>query len=121
MISIMARTLLDRPIARILLALVCLYAPYAWLVLIDYPWDSYRWLWIKMWLVLPGILVHLIQAIHMLLDWMGFLIMGAVTCGIVFKITLSAARGWQSAVIVSVLAALLSAANSWIAYRMFLF
>jgi hypothetical protein len=111
----------DAPFGRILLVLVCLYAPYAWLILIDYPWNSYRWLWIKMWPVLPGILVLTSRAIRLLPDWIGYLVMGAVTCGIVFKITLSAARGWQSAVIVSVLAALLSAANSWIAYRMFLF
>jgi hypothetical protein len=44
--------------------------------LVDYPWDSYSWLWIKLWLLLPGILVHLIHAIHLLPDWMGFLIMG---------------------------------------------
>ena len=85
-------TLIDRPIARILLVLVCLYAPYAWLVLIDYPWDSYRWLWIKMWLVLPGILVHFSQTIHLLPDWSGFIIMGAVTCGIVALSTVQAAR-----------------------------
>ena len=116
----MAGTLFDRPIARILLVLVCLYAPYAWLVLIDYPWDSYRWLWIKMWLVLPGILVHLIQAIHLLPDWMGFLIMGAVTCGIVALSTVLAARSKRSAIIVSVIVGLLSCANSWISYRLFL-
>ena len=117
----MAGTLIDRPIARILLVLVCLYAPYAWLVLIDYPWDSYRWHWIKMWLVLPGILVHLIQAIHLLPDWMGFLIMGAVTCGIVALSTVLAARSKRSAIIVSIIVGLLSCANSWIAYRLFLF
>ena len=94
----MAGTLIDRPIARILLVLVCLYAPYAWLVLIDYPWDGYRWHWIKMWLVLPGILVHLSQTIHLLPDWIGFLIMGAVTCGIVALSTVwrHGARGQRS-------------------------
>jgi hypothetical protein len=116
----MAGTLIDRPIARILLVLVCLYAPYAWLVLIDYPWDSYRWLWIKMWLVLPGILVHLIQAIHLLPDWMGFLIMGAVTCGIVALSTVLAARSKKSAIITSIIVGLLSCANSWITYKLFL-
>ena len=62
----MTGTLNDRATARILLVLFCLYAPYAWLVLIDYPWDSYRWQWIKMWPVLPGILVHLNPTIHLL-------------------------------------------------------
>ena len=113
-------TLLDRPIARILLVLVCLYAPYAWLVLIDHPWDSYRWLWIKLWLVLPGIVVLLVQAIHMLPDWIGFLSMGAVTCGIVALSTFLAARSKRSAIIVSVTIGQLSCGNSWISYRLFL-
>lgn len=36
--------------------IVVLYAPYAWLLTIDYLWSSYRWSWIRMWPVLPGLL-----------------------------------------------------------------
>jgi hypothetical protein len=39
-----------------LVTLACLYLPYIWLLLIDYPWDSYQWGWIKLWPVLPGLL-----------------------------------------------------------------
>jgi hypothetical protein len=117
----MAGTLIDRPIARILLVFVCTYAPYAWLVLIDYPWDTYRWLWIKMWLLLPGILVLLTRAINLLPDWMAFLIMGAVTCGIVAVSAVLAARSKRSAIIVSIIVGLFSCANSWISYRLFCF
>ena len=117
----MAGTLVERPLARILLVLGCLYAPYAWLVLIDYPWNSYRWHWIKMWPVLPGILVHVSQTIHLLPDWIGYLILGAVTCGMVALITILATRGKRSAVIVSIVVGLLSCANSWISYQLFLF
>jgi hypothetical protein len=120
MVLIMTGTLLDRPIARILLVLVCLYAPYAWLVLIDHPWDAYRWLWIKLWLVHTGILVLLSRTILLMPDWMGFLIMGAVTCGIVALSTVLAARSKRSAIIVSVIVGLLSCANSWFSYRLFL-
>jgi hypothetical protein len=121
MVLIMAGTVLDRPTARILMVLVCLYAPYTWLVMIDYPWDSYRWLWIKLWLLLPGILVHLVQAIHLLPDWIGFLAMGAVTGGIVAVSTVLAARSKRSAIIVSGIVGLLSCANSWISYLLFRF
>ena len=117
----MAGTLIDRPIARIVLVLVCLYAPYAWLVLIDSPWDGYRLLWIKLWPVLPGILVLLNQRIHLLPDWTGFLIMGLVACGIIALSTVLAARSKRSAIIVSIIVGLLSAANSWVSYRMFCF
>src|SRR5271166_617486 len=117
----MAGTLVERPLARILLVLGCLYAPYGWLVLIDYPWNSYRWQWIKMWLVLPGILVLVSQTIHLLPDWIGFLIMGAVSCGIVVLSTVLAARSKRSAIIVSIVVGLLSCENSWISYRLFLY
>ncbi len=117
----MARILMERRLDRILMALVCLYAPYSWLVLIDVPWDGYRWHWIKMWPVLPGILAHASQTIHLLPDWIGFLIMGVVTAGIVALITMLAARGKRSALIVSIIVGLLSCANSWISYRLFLF
>ncbi len=35
--------------------LVCVYTPYSWVLWIDYPWSDYRWLWIKMWPILPGV------------------------------------------------------------------
>ena len=31
------------PIVRMLICLFCLYAPYSWILLIDYPWNGYRW------------------------------------------------------------------------------
>jgi len=71
--------------------------------------------------VLPGILVHASQPIHLLPDWIGYLIMGAVTSGIVALITILAIRGKRSAIMVSVVVGLLSCANSWISYQLFLF
>jgi hypothetical protein len=118
---IIVGTLTNKALARILLVMVCLYAPYSWLVLIDYPWDAYRWLWIKLWLVLPGILVLLSRTIHLLPDWMRLLIMGAVASGIVALSTVIAARSKRSAIMVSIIVGLLSCANSWISYRLFLF
>lgn len=116
----MAGRLIDGALGRILLVLACLYAPYAWLVLMDYPWDGYRWHRIKMWPVLPGILAHASQTVHLLPDWIGYLIMAAATAGIVALITILAARSRRSAIIVSVIVGLLSSANSWIAYQLFL-
>ena len=36
-------------------ALLLVYAPYSWLVIIDHPWNAELWHWIKMWPVLPGV------------------------------------------------------------------
>lgn len=117
----MVGALLDQKPARILLVLVCLYAPYSWLVLMNYPWNGYRWHWVKMWPVLPGILVHVNQTIHLLPDWIGYLIMGVVTGLIVTLITMLAARSRRSAIIVFFIVGLVSSVNSWISYQLFLF
>ncbi|MEM8738001.1 MAG: hypothetical protein AAGG38_05930 [Planctomycetota bacterium] len=34
-----------------------MWLPFAWVVLMDYSWDSYRMTWVRMWTVLPGIYV----------------------------------------------------------------
>ena len=55
------RCLLDSPTGSrswarsYLVTIACLYLPFGWLVVQDYPWDSYRWYWIKMWPILPGL------------------------------------------------------------------
>jgi hypothetical protein len=45
-----------RWIASLAIMFLALYAPYSWLLWINYPWSEYRWLWIKMWPGLPMIL-----------------------------------------------------------------
>jgi len=36
---------------------IIMYAPYSWLLFIDYPWSDYHWLWVKIWLGLPGLVL----------------------------------------------------------------
>jgi len=45
----------------ILVALLIVYGPYCWLLLMDYPWNSYRLLLLKMWLLLPGVVSYFIM------------------------------------------------------------
>jgi hypothetical protein len=110
----------ERPLPRVALALACLYAPYSWLVLIGHPWDSYRWHWIKMWPVLPGLLVHAIPAVHRQPDWLSYLAMGGVTALIVASIALASRRSQRAALVTAAVVVLLSGANAWIAYQRFL-
>lgn len=110
----------DRPMPRVALALACLYAPYAWLLLLDGPWDSYRWHWVRMWPILPGLLAHAIPAVHRLADGLGYVVMAMAT-SLVFALVVSLARrGRRTAILVSVVVAAFSVANAWIAYRLFL-
>jgi hypothetical protein len=101
------------------MALACLYAPYAWLLLIDSPWDAYRRHWIGMWPVMPGLLVHAIPAIHRQPEWLGYLAMGVVTALILAPIALVLRRGRRAALIASGVVLVLSGANAWIAYQLF--
>jgi len=38
-------------------SLVLVYAPHSWLLIVRYPWDSYHIFWVKLWPVLPGLVV----------------------------------------------------------------
>jgi hypothetical protein len=42
------------------LALLLIYAPYGWLLVINCPWYSERWHFVKMWPVLPGVVANCI-------------------------------------------------------------
>lgn len=35
--------------------LLCVYLPYSWLLWIDYPWNDYRWTWLAMSPLMPGL------------------------------------------------------------------
>jgi hypothetical protein len=102
------------------MVLLSLYAPYSWLLLIDHPWDSYRWHWIGMWPTLPGLLVHAIPAVHRQPDRVGDLAMGLVTLIIIVPIALLSRRSLRAALVVSLLVVLLSGANAWMAYQLFM-
>jgi hypothetical protein len=110
----------DRLAPRLAIALLCLYAPYAWLVLISYPWNSYRLLWIKMWPVLPGLPLLLTPAVRQLQDWAQFWVMGLVTVSILLGIVaflLSKSR--RTATVTLIVAGLCSSLNSILAYGLF--
>ena len=119
--AIMTRALLEKPAARVVLMLTCLYVPYAWLLLIPDPWDSYRWQWIRMWPILPGLLVMLVPSIHDLPHGIGFFMMGLATSALAAPITIVAARSKWPAIVVAIVVGLLSCANSWISYELFRF
>ena len=39
--------------------LLCLHGPFSWLLVISYPWNSYRLTWLMLWPVLPGLFAGL--------------------------------------------------------------
>jgi hypothetical protein len=48
----------SRPVGTALAVVAtCLYAPFAWLLVIDYGWGEYRLFWLNLWPIMPGFLV----------------------------------------------------------------
>ena len=100
------------------LLLACVYLPYCWLLLIDYPWNSNRLLWLTLWPALPGLLVgalaHARDAVQLAL-MMGF------TAAVVGALLFAFRRPRRRLVVLSIAALVLalSCLNSRIAYALF--
>jgi hypothetical protein len=99
------------------------YAPYSWLLVVDEPWNEYRWLWIKFWPGLPMML-----PCHLLARRLGFelneapgltLLIATGLGALLLLIWLGARRRWWLTIIAAGVL-LLSLANSWALYGLFL-
>jgi hypothetical protein len=106
---------------RFPILLLCLYAPYAWLVLTGFPWDSYRWHWIRLWPILPGLPVA--GLVHPWGTGLGdrgeFLLMAATTAAIVAALAALARRPRPRLAPLALAVALPSLVNAWLAYAVF--
>jgi hypothetical protein len=96
--------------------LACLYLPFAWVVW-DYPWDSYRWGWIKLWPVLPGIIAGMF--VHPS-EYTMNLVSGAVAVFLVVLFTRLGGSGRRALLGASGIALIGSVLESWFAYQLFL-
>ncbi len=111
------RLSLGRQWPTALLVAVCvLYLPFLWILLIDYPWDGYRFFWLKLWLILPGLLAGLPFHPN---DFREFTAMGVATLLLVGLVTWlgSFKRSWL--LVLAVLALALESYTSMLAYHLF--
>ena len=107
-----------------LVMFVVMYAPYCWLLFMDYPWSDYRWSWIMMW---PGLPV-LVPA-HAMGRWLSFaelnspagvVLLDALGIVLWLMLTWIASRGRKRLIVIAVVVLLLSWLNSWGLYHAFL-
>jgi len=98
--------------------LPCVYLPYVWLLLADFPWSSYRWHWIAMWPGLPALFPTqlLLGRFSTAVEMAGMGVLAAVVVSIVVYLG-SRGKRWLIAVALIVLA--LSSVNSWGAWHAF--
>jgi hypothetical protein len=104
------------------LFLACLYLPYGWILFIDYPWNGYRLLWLKLWVALPGLIpCGLVRVFSTGGEAVGIPVMGMSTAVLVAALLFPFRRPRpRSAVLLtSVVVLILSCLNSWLARVIF--
>src|SRR5690606_2827623 len=96
--------------------LASLYLPFSWLILMSGPWDSYRWHWIKLWPVLPGLPAGLV--LHPK-DHAENLLSGIVTAILIAIVTAMGARSRRALIITNMIALSCASMTSWLAFALF--
>lgn len=94
-----------------------LWLPFAWLVLVDHPWNGYRWFWIQSWPILPGFIAGLPFYEN---EPRMFAVMGLAAAGLfAFLVWLGAPGGWRRvlAVGLALCASVPASLASWTAFR----
>lgn len=99
-----------------------MYAPFSWVLWIDEPWNSQRWLWIRIWPILPGIsptaLINSAAHVRMS-DGVMFLLMGAITLAALLQFSWLGSRGKRWLVITATIVFALSCCNAWVGYQLY--
>jgi hypothetical protein len=95
----------------------CLYAPFSWLLLIDYGWGDYRWQWLRLWPILPGFLPGAFF-LHGN-DTLEFTAWAATTFVLLFGLSWLGTRGTVGLAVALVVALAISVPSAYIAYALF--
>lgn len=101
---------------------IALYAPYAWLLVIDYPWSDYRWQWIQSWLALPLLLPATLASRVVEFEVLGtvsIIVMSALSLSLLWLLTSLAARSRWTLLILAIVVLTLSVFNALGAYNAF--
>jgi hypothetical protein len=97
---------------------VCLYAPFSWLLWINYPWSTYRTGWLRLSPILPGFVPGVLSSyLHRVLM---FPTMGLAALVLLVGLTWLGARGRIPLAVAAIVALMVSIPSAWVAYRAFL-
>lgn len=101
---------------------IAMYAPFSWLLFIDYPWSAYRRQWLHMWPILPGlpatILLRLASSARVP-DWVEMTCMGVFAAAALLLFTWLGSRGIRWLIITAILVLAGSSYLAWVAYILF--
>jgi len=99
-----------------MITLVCLYGPFSWLLVISYPWNGYRWFWVMLWPILPGLLAglpfHPRQSVE-------FTVMGMTTMAVIGLLTYLGTKGIFGRIASAVIALAISVPTALLSFTLF--
>ncbi len=99
-----------------------MYAPFSWLLFIDYPWNDYHWLWLRMWPILPGLPATILLRFvthDRLPDWGEFVCMGIFAFAALLLFAWLGTRGKWWLIMTAIIVLALSCYNGWVGYMLF--
>lgn len=106
-------------LAVLLLILLPLYAPFAWILNRPGPWDEKRWVWLKSWPALPGFIVQSLDIFEGRPIWVSYACMAAVALFALVVLFRIGRTGRAGLILAILLAAGYSGYNSWLAFQSF--
>lgn len=101
--------------------LLCIYLPHSWLLWIDYPWNDYRWFWLAMSPLLPGLVPAVwVNAVTRLnSEYITFPLAVLLTVTWIVALTLLGMRSRRSLAIAAAVALIVSVPCALGAYGLF--
>ena len=103
----------------IITTLVTLYAPFSWLLWIDYPWTSYRFYWLKLWPLLPGFFPGAVLLHARVPDSVEFASWGLGTAVLIVALSYLGSRGPRRLLLSALIALAISIPSALSAYSLF--
>ena len=102
-------------------AAVCLYLPFAWLLVMDYPWSAYRLSWLKLWPILPGFVAGALPGPLLYSSHLPYELetMAGATLLLLVGLTWLGTRGPRAGMAAAGIALLVAVPSSAIAYAVF--
>lgn len=98
------------------ITLLCLHGPFSWLLVISYPWNSYRLTWLMLWPILPGLFAGLPFHPRSPVE---FSVMGFATLAVVVFLTYIGTKGIFGRIASAVIALAISVPTAMLSYTLF--
>jgi hypothetical protein len=119
--ALLERARRRRRVTALAVMACAMYAPFSWLLWIDYPWSGYHWLWLRMGPILPGLPATILLRIFgwRMPESIEMLCMVAFTALALLLFTWLGSRSRRWLIVTAIVVFALSCYNGWVGYILF--